>query len=649
MQCRLWEPFRIGQMELRNRIVMPPMGTNYANEEGYVTERLKNYYEARARGGVGLIIIENTNMHPAGRTVSNHLEISDDRFIAGLSELVNSLHKHGAKAAIQIGHGGRRANSRLTGKQPVAPSALTGMHPMALLPSRRTTEIPRALTIEEIAAIVIAFRKAAERAQKAGFDGVEIHGAHGYLLSSFLSRSSNKRDDIYGGSQKNRARFLCEVITSVREALGKDYPVWCRINGKEFGVEEGTTLEEAQETARLAQDAGVNAIHLTAFGPLRPEFLTTPTFVPAVLADLAEGIKKAVTVPVIAVGRITPEAGEKMLAEGNADLVSIGKGLIADPDLPNKIAAGNLDDIRPCIICINCLDDTYSLDVKGIRCSVNASMGREDELKLVPAEKIKKVLIVGGGPAGMEAARVAAQRGHQVTLWEEHSQLGGQLNKASVPPHKDRIGALVKYFKIQLTKLNVQVELGKKATAAGIEEFGPEALVLAAGAEPVVPRIPGLDNIHTVQALDVLEGKVQVGDRVVVIGGGMVGCETAEFLVEKDRSVTVVEILPEMAVTVGPSLRTFLLDRLDEKGVTLLTQVKCEEVIPGGVVIATAGGEQKTIGVDTIILAVGASPNTKLGEEIKGKVAEVYQVGDCIEPRKIRDAIGEGYRAGLHI
>ena len=276
-------------------------------------------------------------------------------------------------------------------------------------------------------------------------------------------------------------------------------------------------------------------------------------------------------------------------------------------------------------------------------------MGWEGELQIMPAEKIKKVLIVGGGPAGMEAARVAALRGHQVTLWEERSQLGGQLNKAAVPPHKDRIGALVKYFQTQLTKSNVRVELGKKVTAAGIEEFGPEALVLATGADPVVPRIPGLDNIHTVQALDVLEDKVQVGDRVVVIGGGMVGCETAELLVEKGKSVTVVEILPEMAVTVGPSLRAFLLDRLEEKGVTLLPRVKCEEVIRGGVVIATAGGEQKTIGVDTIVLAVGASSNTKLGEEIKGKVPEVYQVGDCIEPRKIRDAIGEGYRAGLHI
>ncbi len=647
MQSRLWEPFRIGQMELRNRIVMPPMGTNYAGEEGYVTERLKSYYEARARGGAGLIIIENTNIHPAGRTVSNHLEISDDKFIAGLSELVDRIHQHGAKAAIQIGHGGRRASSRVTGVQPVAPSAISGMHPMAYPASRRATEVPRVLTIEEIADIITVFTKAAERAKKAGFDGVEIHGAHGYLLSQFLSRSSNKRNDIYGGNQKNRARFLCEVIASAREALGNDFPVWCRINGKEFGVEEGTTLEEAQETARLAQEAGAMAIHLTAFGPMRPEFLTTPTFVPAVLADLAEGLKKAVTIPVIAVGRITPEAGEKMLEEGKADLISIGKGLIADPDLPNKIAAGNLEDIRPCIICINCLDDTYSLDVKGIRCQVNAAMGWEGELPVTPAGRRKKVLVVGGGPAGMEAARVAALRGHRVTIWEARSQLGGQLNKASVPPHKDRIGTLVEYFQIQLKKLDVRVELNKKATAAEIEKFAPEALVLATGAEPVVPKIPGLDSVHTVQAVDVLEGKEQVGNRIVVIGGGLVGCETAEFLVEKGKSVTVVEILPELATAVGPSLRTSLLDRLKEKGVALLTSVRCEEVTPGGMVIATEEGERKTIGFDSIVLAVGACPNSKLGEEIKDKLPEIYQVGDCVEPRKIRDATGEGYRAGL--
>jgi len=515
--------------------------------------------------------------------------------------------------------------------------------------SKRICELPKELTVEEIAEIVAAFVGAARRAQKAGFDGVETHAAHNYLIDEFLSRSSNMRKDNYGGDLRNRTRLLCEVIGSVRKAVGNDYPVWCRINGKEYGVEQGTSLEEAQEIARIAQNAGANAIDVSAYGPLRPEMLPTPTFVPAVLAHLAEGIKKAVAVPVIAVGRITPEAGEKILEEGKADLVAIGKGLIADPEIPNKIAAGKTEDIRPCIVCMSCLDDLLSPEAKGVRCQVNASLGWENELKLVPAKKIKKVLIVGGGPAGMEAARIASLRGHQVTIWEEQSQLGGQLTEAAIPPYKDRIGALIKYFQIQLVKLNVQVELGKKATIAGIEEFRPETLVLATGAQPLVPRIPGLDKARIAQAGDVLKGRVKVRDRVVVIGGGMVGCETAEFLAEERKSVTVVEILPEMATTVGPSLRTFLLNRLEAKGVTLLTQTRCDKVVSDGLVIITMEGERKTIEVDTIVLAVGACPNTKLIEGIEGKVPEVYQVGDCVKPRKIRDAIGEGYRVGLHI
>jgi 2,4-dienoyl-CoA reductase-like NADH-dependent reductase (Old Yellow Enzyme family)/thioredoxin reductase len=637
MKGRLWEPFRIGQMELRNRLVMPPMVTRYATDKGYVTERTKNYYEARARGGAALLIVEATFVHPCGHAFANQLNISSDSYIPGMSELVQAIHRHGAKVGIQLHHGGRMAKSELSGMQPVAPSPLASSG----------GEVPRELSLEEIGEVITSFAEAALRAKKAGFNGVEIHGAHGYLIDQFISRSSNKRQDEYGGDLPNRARFLIEVIKRVREAVGNGYPVWCRINGKEYGLEEETTLEEAQQIAQMAQEAGVDAIHVSAFGPLAPNNLTSSTFVPCVILDLVEGIKKVVTVPVIASGRITPEAAESILEEGKADLIAIGKALLADPEFPSKVASGRLEDITPCIVCMGCRDDLRLPTVVGIRCRVNAALGREAEYKIVPAEKSRKVLVIGGGPAGMEAARVAALRGHKVTLWEKESKLGGQLIQAAIPPHKDPIGFLTDYQQKQLKKLGVDVSLNKTATAAMVEEFRPEVVVLSTGVKPFLPEIPGIELVHAVQAGDVLENKAVVGDRVVIIGGEMVGCETAEFLAEKGKKVTVTRRGSEMALGVGPSLRAFFLNRLLKKGVTLLTEIRYIEVTPEGLTVTTQEGERKTIEADTIVLAAGAISNNELNEEIKGKVPAIYLAGDCVEPRTIRDAIADGYRIGL--
>jgi len=639
MKSQLWEPFRIGQMELRNRIVMPPVTTQYGSEEGYVTERTRNHYEVRARGGAALLVVEASYIHLRGQGFGYQLNISDDKFIPGLGELAQAIHRHGAKAAIQLYHGGREAKLRVSGMQTVAPSPLAGS----------SGKVPEELTVDEIREIVGFFARAAGRAKKAGFDGVEIHGAHGYLVDQFLSRSSNKRRDAYGGDLRNRARFLIEVIEAVKGVVGSGYPVWCRINGSEYGFEHGTSLEEAKEIALMAQEAGADAIHVSAGGPRNPINVPSPSFMPAVIADLAEGVKQAVTVPVIAVGKITPESGERILAEGKADLVAIGKGLLADPELPNKVASGKLEDVRPCIFCMACRDDLYSSDVVGIRCQVNAALGREAECRIVPAKQLRKVLVVGGGPAGMEAARVASLRGHKVTLWEKGPRLGGQLIQAAIPPHKDRIGALTAYLQTQLKKLNVKMELGKEVTTAMIERFEPETVVLAVGARPLIPDIPGLDKAHVAQAGDVLEGRVEVGNKVVVIGGELVGCETAEFLADKGKKVTVTRRGPEMALGVGHSLKTFFLDRLLEKGVTLLAGIRYNEVTSECLVVTTKEGERKTIEADTIVLAAGSIPDRNLYQEVKGKVSETYLVGDCVEPRKIREAIAEGYQAGLKI
>ena len=626
-------------MELRNRIVMPPMVTQYGSEEGYVTERTKNYYEARAQGGAALLIVEATYVHPQGKAFANQLGISNDNFIPGMSELVQAIHRHGVKAAIQLHHGGRKANSKLSQMQLVAPSSLV----------EPGVEVPKELKVEEIAEIVTFFAEAALSAKKAGFNGVEIHGAHGYLIDQFLSRSSNKRQDDYGGDLRNRARFLVEVIKAVKEVVGEDYPVWCRINAKEYGVEEGTTLEEAQETARMAQEAGADAIHVSAFGPTAPNNIITATFLPAVIADLAEGVKKVVTVPVIAVGRITAEAGERILAEGKADLIAIGKGLLADPEIPNKVASGRPEDIRPCIVCMGCRDDLVSPNVEGIGCQVNVALGKEEESKITPAKSPKKVLVVGGGPAGMEAARVAALRGHQVTLYEKSSRLGGQLLQAAVPPYKDRIGPLTGYLETQVRKLGVKIQLGTKATASLVEQLNPEVLILATGVTTFTPNIPGLNKAHVVQAEDVLSGKAEVGDRVVVIGGELVGCETAEFLADKGKKVTVTRRGPEMALRVGAVLRPFFLKKLLGKGVTMLPEIKYNEITTEGLVVTTKEGESKTIEADTIVLAAGAIPNSELHKELKGKVPEIHLIGDCVEPRTIRDAIADGFRIARQI
>ena len=653
---KLFEPGRIGQMELRNRIVMSPMISKYGSPEGFVTERVKNYIEARARGGVGLIIVGASYVHPSGHFRINQLGISDDKFIPALSELARVIHKHGARAAIQLHHAGRLAQSGLSGMQPVAPSPIPmgsylygGKVSIGDGKFILSSEVPKELTVEEIAELVISFVKAAERAKKAGFDAVELHGASGYLYAQFLSSASNKRQDAYGGELKNRARFLVETIKAIKETMGADYPVWCRINGMEHGVKDGITLEEAQDTARMAQEAGADAIHVTATGPQSSVTSGALPIVPGLNVGLAGEIKKVVTVPVIAAGWITPEHGERIVQEGTASFIAMGRALIADPELPNKVVSGRLDEVTPCIYCFRCTDDPKTMREPGIRCSVNPALGREEEYKVTPAEKPKNVLIIGGGPAGMEAARVATLRGHKVSLYEKEAKLGGQLIQAAIPPQKSRVEPLTKYLETQMRKLGVKVELEKEVDSALVQDIKPDVVILATGAAPFTPDIPGIDKDHVVQAGDVLEGRAEVGDRVVVIGGELVGSETAEFLAEKGKEVTVTTLLPELALAVHAALREQFLDRLVHKGVTSLTGVKYEEITPKSLVLITKEGERKTIQADTIVLAAGSTLNKKLFDELKGKVPEIHLAGDCVEPRNIMEAIDDGSRIARQI
>lgn len=630
---RIFEPVRIGKVLLRNRIIFPAMDTTYSDENGYVTDRVKGYYEARAMGGAGMVTVEAATIDmKVARSMTCMLSLDDDKFVPGLKELARAIKKHGAVPAIQIFHGGRQDDSNITKTQPVAPS-----------PVRSTSGMmARELTVAEIQGLVAAFAEAVARAKRAGFEGVEIHAAHGVLPSQFLSPLYNQRRDEYGGSIENRARFPLEIVRASRKAVGADYAIWCKINAHEYAERPGLNLDEARKVARMLEQAGIDAVHVSVYAHGGYYWKTTMPDLPGRHIALAEGIKEVVAVPVIAVGRITPEVAEQTLKEGKADLVSMGRALIADPELPNKLRAGREEDIIPCISCHHCLHSMV-YGKTGMECAVNPMTGREVQYPIAPARKARRVHVVGGGPAGMEAARVAAIRGHQVVLYEREAQLGGQLVPAAVPPGKDRITPFTQYLAKQLEKLGVQIRLGVEAMPGTLVQDKAEAVIVATGAKMDTPKLEGINRANVVQAIDVLIGKVKTGDKVIVIGGGLVGCETALWLAGQGKKVTVVEVLPNLATRVSPGIRRPLLDEL-RAHTEVLVGVQCEGITDKGLTLTTTQKERRTIEADTIVLAVGATPNNRLAQELQGKVPEVYQAGDAMEPRQIADAVYDGWR-----
>ena len=635
---RLFSPLPVHTLTLKNRVVMPPMCTDYATIGGAVTDRLVDYYTARARGGVGLIDVEFAYVHPAGKVFEHMLGIYDDKLIPGLRKLTDSVHQGGAKIMIQIAHGGRRGHSDITGITPVAPSPIP----------RLNGETPRELSPAEIEDLIQAFILAAGRAKKAGFDGVMIHMAHAYLLQQFLSPFSNVRTDRYGGDLEGRARFPLEIVKGVRKELGDDYPLTCRLCGDEF-LKGGFDLAQSIQVAKMLEANGVNAIEVSAGAHETGQVITAPPYYPmGFLSPLSEGIKKAVGIPVGIVGRIhTPEVAEQLLEQGKADLIAVGRGLIADPEWPKKAQEGRPETIRPCISCNQgCSDRMYFQ--KDISCTVNPAVGREGTFPMEPARKKKKIVILGGGPAGLEAALVAAKRGHAVQLYEKEKDLGGQLNIASVPPAKEKIREFKEFLVREIKDLRIKVIHGK-LDAKTLKKISPDLLVVAVGGKPRALEGPGFDDRKVISAWEVLSGERTVGKRVVIIGGGQVGLETAHFLLEEEKEITVLEMLKRAGEDMSPRARKLILEKLIQGGVEILTESKALSVEKGDVIFDRAGLLERIKGVDSIIIAVGTDSQN---EEIPGLGRSrilLRRIGDASAPRKLFDAIHEGYQVGIEI
>jgi 2,4-dienoyl-CoA reductase-like NADH-dependent reductase (Old Yellow Enzyme family)/thioredoxin reductase len=635
---KLFEPIKIGQMELKNRIVMPAMVLGLG-ANGMVTDRFKDFYAERARGGVGLIVIGLVPPLYTGPFPPGIVGIYSDEFILGLREFADLMHKCGAKVAMQISALGVLAKGDGS-LELVGPSDVT-------VDRRPDAPKPRPLTVDEIRRIVEAYGDGARRAREAGFDAVELNAIGGTgLISHFLSAHTNKRPDSYGSNLENRARLLLECVESVKQKAGKDYPLLCRVSGADF-MEGGNTLEDTKIVAPMMERAGIHAINVSTGWHEAPVPFIQMSVPRANWIYLAEGVKQVVRIPVIGGTRIPdPRLAEQILAEGRVDMVYIARPLIADPEWPNKAREGRFDEIRPCIACSLCFDGL--MEARSIRCSVNARAGREAEYSIEPAKQPKRVFVIGGGPAGMEAARVASLRGHEVILADNRNQLGGQLLVAVLPPHKEELGCLTRYLAGQMEKLGVKVRLGREVTVKTVEKLKPDVVIVATGAAPKMPDSPGVGRKKVATAIDVLTGRREVGERVAIVGGGLVGCETAEFLAEKDKKVTILEMLDRIGADIGRTTRWVTMGRLRSLGVRMERNAKVEEITDKGV-RATRNGGSEFFEADSVVLAVGMEPNRELARKLEGKVEALYVIGDSAQPGKITEAIESALRVAREV
>ncbi|MGD8881837.1 MAG: FAD-dependent oxidoreductase [Desulfobacterales bacterium] len=634
----LFSPFEIGTLKLENRIVMPPMATNYASTEGFVTQRQIDYYVERAKGGVGYITVEHTGILPEGKASPKMLLISTDEHAAHINKLVEAVHAAGGKIVVQINHAGRQTFSKVTGSPIVGPS------PIPALPIMET---PRELGVSEIEEIVTAYTAAAERVKQAGADGVEVHMAHGYLLCSFLSPFSNKRQDQYGGDVTGRARFAVEVLKAVRDRVGPDFPIICRLSGDEY-VEGGLVIGETKQIAKILEQEGADALHISACNAVSGYLNHPPYYVEeGVFIHLAEAIKSEIDIPVIAVGRIrNPVMADQIIGEQKADLVSMGRASIADPRMPNKAREGRFDEIIPCISCNKCIQ---TLRVDSVRCTVNPETGNESRFRFSKADRSKQVWIIGAGPGGLKAAEIAALKGHQVKVFEKYTQTGGRMRLGANPPKKAVYNEFLDYLERRAKKLGVAFEMGQEFTEDMLDPEKPDAVIVATGALPQLPDWKGVAESNALSVDDVLSDGAEIGQKILVVGGGGSGTEIADFLSDRGKEVTLVEMLEIIAADLVTHMQHYLGLRLKEKGVTILTSTRVLELGKDYAMVEDASGIRRLNGFDTIVLALGSAPNDSIYRRLKEKVSELYLIGDAVEPREVVDAVYEAEEVAVKI
>jgi len=642
----LFSPIRLGRMEVRNRIALPAHGTGLARES-LPDERLINYYAERAKGGVGLIVVGSLQIHPTSPGITSLLCNYDESIIPGLRRVADAVHGNGAKVCAQLSHMGLASTAR-----PVA------LWSASALSEQRYGEVAHAMTIDEIEEIIEAYAAAASRCMEAGLDGITVHAAHGLLVQQFMSPRSNKRTDAYGGSLEGRLRFPIEVLQRVRQSIGPDKPLGMRVSADEF-VDGGLTLEDMREIVpRLVAAGQMDYVDVSAGHdgfPVSAMLHQPPMGIsPANLAYLAAGIKEVVEVPVIHATRInSPELAEKLLQDGMTDMVGMVRALIADPHLPNKARAGRVEDINPCVACNQGCSGRLDRG-KHITCIGNPVTGRETEwAALEPAAIRKKVVVVGGGAAGMESAIIAAKRGHEVVLFEKQDVLGGQVLIAAKAPTRDELSDIVRHRINQLKGLGVQVRTGVEATKDLVVQQRPDAVVIATGALPSLPDIPGADGPNVVTAWDVLSERVQVGERVLLVDylGYERAATVALFLAERGKQVEIVTEGPYVGHRTDEITRTFLYQQMLDNGVILTPRMQVIAIEEGGVVLRNVftGAQYTTEGIDNVVAVTPGRANDHLFHALKDLVGEIHVVGDCYTPRDLEAAILEGQRIGRQL
>lgn len=632
---KLLSPAKIGRLELKNRTIMAPMSAALGNPDGTVSDPLIAYLTARADGGIAMIITEYCFVTEEGRSSDHQISVTDDGKIPGLKKLVDAVHAHGAKICLQLQHGGRRSMVKV-----MAPSAIM----------KQTDRVkPYEMTTQDVYDLIDAFIAGAVRAQKAGFDMVEVHCSHGYLLNDFVSPSANRRTDEFGGGLTGRAKAPVMIIQGIKKACGADYPVSVRLNGDDM-VSDGNLGRDSAALAMLLEEAGADLIDVSG-GMNGVGYGIAPAAVrTGYNADPAEEIRKVVNIPVAVAGRINePEYAESLLRKGDVDFITLGRALFADPDFVNKAAAGLEEEICPCVGCLQRCYGSYGHGGQFRGCMVNPFSMRETVLKLEPTQTPKKIVVVGAGIAGMEAAWTAAARGHQVELFEQGSYPGGQFKIAAIPPHKQMLARACVYYSNMCKKYGVNVHYNTKADRALIQSLNPDVVIVATGGDPLVPGIPGLKESGYIANREILLGRIAPGSKALILGGGLQGAETADFMAEHGYEVTIIEMREAIAMDDHPATQKLLLERLTGNHVQMITSATVKQVFPDGVDYEKNGRMESLRGFDSIILAFGTRSNNALAQELDGMDAQVVVVGDAVKASNAVEAIYQGAVLGAGI